>query len=122
MPNPVVAWQIDTAEPAKILEFYGNVFEWELGPPGHVQYVDTKSAAGIGGSVHALQPEDDAVRLLLCVTVEDINGILDLVSPAGGTVEGEPHELPDGRMVATIRDPSGNWVRVYQMPAEGAAD
>ena len=117
MPNPVIAWQIDTASPEELLEFYAGIFEWQVGAPGHVQYVNTDTEEGIDGSAHGLSAEDESVRLLLVVRVDDINEVLDKVKASGGTVDAEPHQVADGRTIATFRDPWGNFIRIVRLAA-----
>lgn len=122
MPNPVIAWQIDTAEPEKLLTFYAEIFDWQLGAPGHVQYVSTNAGEGIDGSAHALSAEDESARLLLVIRVNDIKDVLKKVKALGGMVVAEPHEVADGRIIGTFRDPWGNFIRIVRPSAANSTD
>jgi predicted enzyme related to lactoylglutathione lyase len=57
-------------------------------------------------------PGGDALRLLLSVAVDDVDGLLDMVRRLGGTVLGPPTDMPWGQRVAHILDPDGNAVNL----------
>jgi predicted enzyme related to lactoylglutathione lyase len=48
-------------------------------------------------------------RTLLSVEVDDVNGLLDRVEPAGGRVLGPSTDMPWGQRVAHVHDPDGTW-------------
>ncbi|MGH4035008.1 VOC family protein [Actinomycetota bacterium Odt1-20B] len=58
-------------------------------------------------------------RLLISVTVEDVDALLDRVERLGGQVLGPPNDMPWGQRVAHIKDPDGNRVNLSQ-PLEQA--
>ncbi|MGC1210776.1 MAG: VOC family protein [Micromonospora sp.] len=53
-------------------------------------------------------------RILLSVDVDDVDGLLDRVEPAGGRVLGPPTDMPWGQRVAHVHDPDGNMVNLAQ--------
>ncbi|MFI9051059.1 VOC family protein [Streptomyces sp. NPDC053427] len=53
-------------------------------------------------------------RILLSVTVDDVDGLLERVEPLGGKVLGPPNDMPWGQRVAHIQDPDGNAVNLTQ--------
>ncbi|MFJ2766507.1 VOC family protein [Streptomyces sp. NPDC087300] len=53
-------------------------------------------------------------RILLSVRVEAVDDLLKRVEPLGGTVLGEPNDMPWGQRVAHIKDPDGNAVNLTQ--------
>ena len=63
---------------------------------------DAESAAGAAG------------RILLSVAVEDVDSLLERVNALGGSVRGQPNNMPWGQRVAHIADPDGNAVNLTQ--------
>lgn len=57
---------------------------------------------------------DAAQRILLSIGVDNVDGMLDLVEPAGGQLLGPPNDMPWGQRVAHIKDPDGNAVNLTQ--------
>jgi predicted enzyme related to lactoylglutathione lyase len=53
-------------------------------------------------------------RILLSVDVDDVDGLLDRVEPAGGRVLSPPNDMPWGQRVAHVHDPDGNMVNLTQ--------
>jgi predicted enzyme related to lactoylglutathione lyase len=56
----------------------------------------------------------DPQRILLSIDVENVDGLLDLVTANGGQVLGPPNDMPWGRRVAHIKDPDGNAINLTQ--------
>jgi predicted enzyme related to lactoylglutathione lyase len=63
---------------------------------------DAEGAAGAAG------------RILLSIAVEDVDSLLAQVTPLGGSVRGQPNNMPWGQRVAHIADPDGNTVNLTQ--------
>jgi predicted enzyme related to lactoylglutathione lyase len=55
-----------------------------------------------------------AGRILLGVAVEDVDGLLVRVQALGGSVKGQPNNMPWGQRVAHIAEPDGNTVNLTQ--------
>jgi predicted enzyme related to lactoylglutathione lyase len=55
-----------------------------------------------------------ASRILLSVAVEDVDSLLEQVEALGGSVRGQPNNMPWGQRVAHIADPDGNTVNLTQ--------
>jgi predicted enzyme related to lactoylglutathione lyase len=55
-----------------------------------------------------------AGRILLSIAVEDVDGLLERVKALGGSVRGQPNNMPWGQRVAHIADPDGNTVNLTQ--------
>jgi predicted enzyme related to lactoylglutathione lyase len=111
-PRPVVHWEIAARDPDQQREFYGRLFNWEIGD-GPIMPI----AAGLGGpepgpAGHLRQADRGGVTLY--VQVRDLRASLALVSDLGGVVESEPFDLPGGPTLAMISDPEGNPVVLVQ--------
>lgn len=55
-----------------------------------------------------------AGRILLSIAVEDVDSLLEQVTALGGSVRGQPNNMPWGQRVAHIADPDGNTVNLTQ--------
>ena len=102
MSNPVVMWQIISADPAVAANFYQRVFGWAV-RDGNVV---TGSDRGIGGSVWPAPPGvSDFVQLF--VEVEDIDRTIDAATALGARVIVGKTAAPNGDFVAILHDPRG---------------
>jgi len=57
---------------------------------------------------------EGAQRMLLSVTVPDVDALLPRVAELGGVVEGPANDMPWGQRVAHVQDPDGNSVNLTQ--------
>lgn len=55
-----------------------------------------------------------APRVVLSISVDDVNALLPLVERAGGRVQGPSNDMPWGQRVAHVLDPDGNPVNLTQ--------
>ena len=55
-----------------------------------------------------------APRIVLSISVPDVDALLPLVEPAGGRVKGPSNDMPWGQRVAHVLDPDGNPVNLTQ--------
>lgn len=111
--RPVVVFEIRGNDPAKLREFYGELFNWKIDVSnpaiGRIE-------AGIGG------PEPGPVGVLLggppgvalYVQVLDLRATLDKAAARGGSIVLEPFDVPNGPTIARIADPEGTQVGLVQ--------
>ena len=71
----------------------------------------------IGETVLGLVQNDDTeigapVRVILSADVPDVDALLPTVESAGGTVPGQPNDMPWGQRVAHVLDPDGNMLNL----------
>jgi uncharacterized protein len=100
-------------------EFYGPLFGWEfedvdMGEAGVYVPVskDGDSIAGIAGQMPQLQGHPAFWGVYL--TVDDIDATTAKVAPAGGKVEAGPFDVMDLGRMASIQDPTGARVNLWQ--------
>jgi len=97
--------------------FYEKVFGWKsrLRGDGHRAFDDTTGA--VSGSWVKGRPPSREAGLLTYVMVDRIDATLKKVAAAGGKV-GTPRTPidPSGDAFATIYDPAGNLLGLYQEP------
>lgn len=74
----------------------------------------TLDGAELGIVANAATERGAPGRIVLSVRVEGVDDLLKRVEPLGGTVSGEPNDMPWGQRVAHIKDPDGNVVNLCQ--------
>lgn len=110
--RPVVHWDIRARDPELLREFYGRLFNWEIGD-GPIMQIP----AGIGGpepgpAGHLQQGDRPGVTLY--IQVRDLRASLTRAAELGGTILIEPFDVPGGPTLAGIADPEGNPVMLVQ--------
>jgi predicted enzyme related to lactoylglutathione lyase len=110
---------IMTGNLSRLLEFYAKLLDatekFRVPDDGPAFYVGLR----VGNSELGLVADADAAagaagRILLSIAVEDVDGLLDRVKALGGSVKGQPNNMPWGQRVAHIADPDGNTVNLTQ--------
>jgi uncharacterized protein len=106
--HPVVHWEIQSTSPARLHDFYRDVFEWVIDTNNPMQYGMVASGGGgdsIGGGIGGASGPTS--KVLVYASVPDINGALARVSARGGRTI-----LPRTDMgmvtLAVFEDPEGN--------------
>jgi predicted enzyme related to lactoylglutathione lyase len=71
----------------------------------------------IGETTLGLVQKDDTqigapVRIILSADVPDVDALLPTVESAGGTVPGQPNDMPWRQRVAHVLDPDGNMLNL----------
>jgi hypothetical protein len=114
MPNPVVHFEIVSAEKGQELQrFYAEVFGWKIDANNPMNYgmVDTGSGSGIPGGIG---PSMGASRVTIYVAVDDLQAYLDKVEAQGGKTVLPPSDVPGGPRLAMFADPDGNITGLMQ--------
>lgn len=76
-------------------------------------YVELQIGATALGLVHEADTQIGApVRIILSADVADVDALLPAVESAGGTVPGQPNDMPWGQRVAHVLDPDGNMLNL----------
>ena len=111
--RPVVHWEIQARDQAKMRDFYMQMFNWNIAD-GPISAV----SAGIGG-VEADKFEGhilpgDASRVLLWIQVRDLATAMAQAEQLGGAIVAQPFDVPGGPTLSLIADPEGNHIRLVQ--------
>ena len=108
MGQPVMYWQILSKQPAKLAEFYGSVFGWNVWPADALgsRAVETGSAEGIPGGIWQI-PQEAHSMVQLFIRVDDVGAYVQKVEEAGGKVVFPPQAIPNGDEVSILLDPEG---------------
>jgi len=125
--NPVVHFEMPAEDRKRMADFYTNVFGWQtqlLGEEmGNYVTVATsepdengmsKTPGTINGGFFPRNPEMPAQYPSIVIAVDNINESAKNVSQAGGSVLGEPVEIPGIGMYVSFIDTEGNRVSLLQ--------
>ncbi len=114
--RPVVHWELLARDPQRLRQFYEALFHWDMEDGGFLIGV----APGLGGpepgpAGHIMAAADGAPSGFgLFVQVLDIPAALARTEELGGTVAGDPFDVPGGPRICPILDPEGNRVTLVQ--------
>ena len=125
--NPVVHFEMPAEDRKRMADFYTSVFGWQtelLGEEmGNYVTVATsepdengmsKTPGTINGGFFPRNPEMPAQYPSIVIAVDDINESAKNVAQAGGSVLGEPVEIPGIGMYVSFVDTEGNRVSLLQ--------
>jgi predicted enzyme related to lactoylglutathione lyase len=123
MGQPVVHFEIIGSDPAKLHDYYGELFGWtfQLGDattekvsrPGGYGFVDgatTGAGNGLNGGVGGGPGHQP--RVLFYVGVADVEAALNDAERLGGTRQMGPEGTPGSLVVGQFTDPEGNLIGV----------
>jgi len=103
--------QVPATDIAASAAFYREVFGWDTDP----DHRGFQAPMLPGEFATELSPSPDG--LLLWLMVDGIDAALERVWANGGSVTVPLDTDPDGRWIATVRDPAGNSVGVVYIGA-----
>lgn len=125
--NPVVHFEMPAEDRKRMAEFYTKVFGWQsqfLGPEmGEYVVVSTteadangrpKNPGAINGGFYQKTDDPNTHHPSVVIAVDDIKTSIQNIKKAGGTVLGEPMEIPGIGMYVSFKDTEGNRVSVLQ--------
>jgi predicted enzyme related to lactoylglutathione lyase len=105
MGNPVVHFEVGSADHRRLVAFYGALFGWGLREVSEgYTLIDTRGGAGLNGGVGRSNTGEPWATFY--VEVEDLQSTLDRAGALGGRTVLEVTELP-GMAFAMFDDPDG---------------
>ncbi len=124
--NPVVHFEMPYKDAARVARFYQEAFGWGMQStgPDMGDYVTAQTAptdenrmvtspGTINGGFYPHSP-DGPQHPSVVIAVGDIGAAIGNVTDAGGTVLGEPVEIPGIGQYASFTDTEGNRVSLLQ--------
>jgi len=127
--NSVVHFEMPAEDKARMRKFYESAFGWktnqlgkEMGEYVMVQTTETdednmvKKPGTINGGF--FDKSEDNQHPSVVIDVDDIQESMQRVAEAGGTVHGEPQEIPGIGSYVSFTDTEGN--RISMMQAKGS--
>ena len=123
MGQPVVHFEIIGKDPAKLREYFGELFGWEFSVPspvseavsdpaqyGFVDRMALPDGTGIPGGVGGGPGYEG--HAVFYIAVPDVEAALDKAESLGGKRRMGPERAPSGLVVGHFTDPEGNLVGV----------
>ena len=123
MGQPVVHFEIIGKDPAKLRDYFGELFGWEFDVPspvseavsdpaqyGFVNRMTTSDGTGIPGGVGGGAGYEG--HAVFYIAVPDVEAALQKAEDLGGKRRMGPERSPSGLVVGHFTDPEGNLVGV----------
>jgi uncharacterized protein len=123
MGQPVVHFEIIGKDPAKLREYFGELFGWEFDVPspvseavsdpaqyGFIDRMTTSDGTGIPGGVGGGAGYEG--HAVFYIAVPDVEAALAKAEDLGGKRLMGPERSPSGLVVGHFTDPEGNLVGV----------
>jgi len=108
MAYPVSHWQMLTADPDGLADFYASVFGWQISTSNGLGYreVRTRPDGPVDGGIWPAGPgRPEMVQLF--IEVDDIDTMLASIEARGGRTFFPKQVLPDGDAMALALYPAG---------------
>ena len=125
--NPVVHFEMPYDDRNRMAKFYQQAFGWQteiLGADmGHYVLAHTtetgadgrpKNPGAINGGFFERKPDWPAQYPSVVIAVDDVKAAMDKVKKAGGTLLGEPMEIPGVGQYVSFQDTEKNRVGLLQ--------
>jgi uncharacterized protein len=124
--NPVVHFEMPYDDRARMSAFYERAFGWRtqalgeemgnyvLATTTEIENGRPKAPGAINGGFFPKKSDWPAQHPSVVVAVEDIGAAIEKVKRAGGTVLGEPMEIPGVGMYVSFMDTESNRVSMLQ--------
>ena len=125
--NPVVHFEMPYDDAERVSKFYKAAFGWQMKNLGSqmMEYVTAMTGASgpdgrpkkpgtINGGFFKNKPDWPDQHPSVVISVDDIRKAMAKVSGAGGTVLGEPMDIPGVGTYVSFKDSEGNRVSLLQ--------
>jgi len=117
MDSTICHFEIPADDPAAARTFYSTLFSWRIEPipraDGEYLLLRTSSEPGsVAGGIS--KRTDDRQTMTLYFAVESLEESLKKAGELGGTVILPRTALPQVGWIATVRDPQGNVIGLFQ--------
>ena len=125
--NPVIRFEMPYDDRQRMARFYQSAFGWQTRMLGeemgnYVLATTTESdengptkPGAINGGFYPTKPDWPAQYPSIIIAVENIHDAMKRVSIAGGTVLGDPMEIPGVGQYVSFTDTEGNRVSMLQL-------
>ncbi len=116
--NPIVHWELMSADGDSLREFYSGLFDWNLTAVDGFDsyYMVNAEETGVGGAV-GQGNENMPNYSVFYVQVADIDESLGKINANGGTTVLPRTVIPDTVTFALFNDPAGNMVGLVEADA-----
>ncbi|MFA7297868.1 MAG: VOC family protein [Dehalococcoidia bacterium] len=124
MPNPVVHFEIVGRDGDRLMQFYRDVFDWQIDVNEEMHYgMVQPQGSGIGGGVSGVEgtEAESGPRVSVYIEVPDVTAALAEVQQHGGRTLLDVSDVPGGVTIAMFMDPEGNTIGLVQAGTMGGA-
>jgi predicted enzyme related to lactoylglutathione lyase len=107
--NPIVFWELASFDEEKSVNFFREVFEWDLKKDERLGFYVTdveENTPPIDGGIFTLK-KAKLPFLTLYIQVEDIEKMAEKVAAHGGFIDEGVQSLPSGTKICLFNEPSG---------------
>jgi predicted enzyme related to lactoylglutathione lyase len=111
--RPVVHWEIQANDQAKIRDFYSQMFNWQIGD-GPIMGIGPGIGAPEQITGHIMSGHGNAPGVVLYIQVLELRASMEKAERLGGKIVAQPFDIPNGPTIAGITDPEGNRVVLVQ--------
>ncbi len=125
--NPVVHFEMPAKDKKRVSDFYTNAFGWNMVQTGPemgnyivAQTAETdgknmvKTPGTINGGFFDYKDMPGFTVPHIVISVDNLNESMEAVKKQGGTVDGDPMDIPTIGKYVTIIDTEGNRVGILQ--------
>jgi predicted enzyme related to lactoylglutathione lyase len=121
MGQPVVHFEVVGRDGAKLREYYGELFEWQINADNPMNYGLVEAAEGsvgpgIAGGI-GQGPEGYEGHVTFYVEVPDVEAALQKAESLGGARVMGPETIMEGITLGQFKDPEGNVIGLTQSAA-----
>lgn len=107
MGAPVLLWQMVSPKPDDVAKFYNELFGWAVSTRNALGYRQVDAGeSGIGGGIWPAPPDANSF-VQLFIGVPNVDASVKQAVERGAEVIVPATALPDGDMMAVLRDPFG---------------
>ncbi len=127
MKSPVVHFEMPAKDKARVAKFYTNAFGWNMVQSGAemgnylvAQTAETdennmvKTPGTINGGFFDYADKPGFTEPHIVLSVENLEESIEAVKKEGGTIDGEPMDIPHVGKYVSIIDTEGNRVGILQ--------
>ena len=118
--------EVRGGDPRANAEFYGAVFGWEVQQWQDQDYwfvlTSDDPAEGPNLATAALEPEDDAQRVVVTIEVQDADAVAAAIEANGGSIAQQKAPVPTVGWLLHARDRSGVVFGVMQLDPTAGVD
>jgi hypothetical protein len=122
--NPIVFWELASHDMEKSVQFFRDVFGWQIDFNDRLAFYiipeSTPKNGSVEGGVFTLK-RAKLPFLTLYIQVDDIENKVKLIEEKGGFVTEGPREIPGGSKICLFNEPSGvTFAMIQPKPSESA--
>lgn len=118
MPNSVTHFEIYAEDPAKLAEFYRELFGWKIEKATAVDYFHIQTGPPEANAIRGgllYRPIPGPRSWVHYVNVESIDETIERVQNLGGKLLRPKTAVPKTAWYAVVEDPEGNIFAIYQL-------